>query len=277
MRKLLSACLCIVAMASPLAAQSVTLPAEIKGARGAWIIVAPKVDGGTPKWRVDSRLQEVDLAALLPADSVAKLKGKVFTSVTDGRFKVEVWCAKADGVSDIATTWLVVGDGKPVTPDGVKPQPAAPAPIPVPGFRVLIVEEVMNRAALPTSQRLILTSVAPNGVRAFCEANCVLGPDGKTREFRIYDQNVNMTKESSLWQDAMKRPRTSLPWLIVSNGTTGYEGPLLKTAEDTVALLKKIQAGIPVQVDPVTPVTPSDIAARIAWWEQNYPQYASKP
>jgi hypothetical protein len=258
-------------MASPLAAQSVTLPAEIKGARGAWIVVAPKLDGGAPKWRVDPRLQEVDLAALLPADSVAKLKGKVFTSATDGRFKVEVWCAKADGVSDIATTWLIVGDGKPVTPDGVKPAPAAPAPILEPGFRVLIVDEVMNRGSLPFSQRIIFTSVP---LRKFLEANCVVDPKTKTPEFRFYDQNVDMKNELPRWQNAMKRPRSSLPWLLVSTGTTGYEGPLPKTVDETIALLKKIQEGGTIPVDPVTP---SDIAARITWWEQNYPQYASKP
>ena len=146
--------------------------------------------------------------------------------------------------------------------------------IPVPGFRVLIIEEVMNRASLPTAQRLILTSVAPNGVRAFLEANCVLGPDRKTREYRIYDQNVNLAKESTIWQDAMKRPRKSLPWIVISNGTTGFEGPLPATAEETVTLLKKIQEGGTV---PITPDTLSDISTRISWWEQNFPQFASKP
>jgi len=278
MRRILSACICFAAIAGSTSAQTVTLPVEIKGTRGAWIIVTPKVDGGTPKWRVDSRLQEVDLTQLLPPESLAKIKGKVFTAAVEGRFKVEVWCAKADGVSDIATTWIVVGNGKPVTTDPVKPPPAAPAPISAPGFRVLIVEEAQNRALLPPGQRLIITSVAPTGVRAFCEANCVFGPDGKTKEYRIYDQNAPMAKESTLWQDAMKRPRTSVPWLIVSNGTIGFEGPLPKTIDETLVILKKIRDGEGVpSTNVVTPVTPTETTARITWWEQNYPQYASKP
>ena len=94
---------------SPASAQSVKIPPVIKGSRGAWIIVAPVVDGGAPKWRIDPNLQEVDLGALLPAEFVSKLKGKVFTSAVDGSFKIEIWCAKANEASDIATCMVVVG------------------------------------------------------------------------------------------------------------------------------------------------------------------------
>lgn len=45
---------------------------------------------------------------------------------------------------------------------------------------------------------------------------------------------------------AWRRPRATLPWLIISNGTTGYEGPIPKDASGryspqlTLDLLKKI-------------------------------------
>jgi hypothetical protein len=66
-----------------------------------------------------------------------------------------------------------------------------------------------------------------------------VGADGKTREWRIWDKDVDPSQESAVWQAAMKRPRASVPWLLVSNGKTGYEGPLPGTADDLLALLKK--------------------------------------
>ncbi len=76
-------------------------------------------------------------------------------------------------------------------------------------------------------------------VRDYLNAKCVLGADNKTREWRMWDKDVDATAESQLWQDALKRPRKSTPWIIVSNGKTGYEGPLPEGWVDTLALLKK--------------------------------------
>lgn len=106
--------------------QSVTLPIEVKGAVGAWIIIAPeKIDGGTPKWRIDPGLQEVRLDLLLPPEMLKQLKGKVVTANQAGKYKIECWNAKADQASDIATCWIVIGNPTPVPPG------PGPGPIPV--------------------------------------------------------------------------------------------------------------------------------------------------
>jgi hypothetical protein len=111
--------------------QTVDVPKEIKGAPGAWVIVAPKVDGGPPKWRIDPALQEVELGQLLPPEFTSKLKGRVFTSNAPGRYKIELWCAKANVASDIATTWIVIGN--PPNPPGPGPDPGPqPPPPPAP-------------------------------------------------------------------------------------------------------------------------------------------------
>lgn len=122
----------------------------------------------------------------------------------------------------------------PVPPDPTPPTP--PAPIPVAGFRVLIVYETSKAPSLPEGQRSILYGKA---IRDYLDRKCVTGQDGKTREWRIWDQDVDTSLAGKVWQDAMSRKRGSVPWLIVSNGQSGFEGPLPATVDDTLTLLKK--------------------------------------
>ena len=121
----------------------------------------------------------------------------------------------------------------PVPPKPI-PTPVVPAPIPVDGFRVLIVYETSDKMTAEF-QAIILGKE----VRDYLAAKCVKGPDGKTPEFRIMDKDSVVKDESKLWQDAMLRPRQSVPWLLVSNGRTGFEGPLPATVADTLIILRK--------------------------------------
>ncbi len=287
MKKILWMCVGLLMMAAPLSAQSVKLPPEIKGARGELIIVTPTVDGGTPQWRVDPGLKEVDLTPLLPAGQQGKLKGKAFTSAVNGKFKVEVWCAKGDLVSDIATTLIVVGDGKSAGPakrgsaddkpkdDAKTPDQQKPPPIPGPGFRVVIVHDA---GKLDPKVSQVLRS---DLILDFLEDNCTPTP-GKANSdngFIIVDKDFDLTIYTKLWQNALKRPRASLPWIIISNGTTGVEQPLPDTKEKTLELLKQVLKGSPPNpvLPPPDPGLSTQIRERISTWEQFYPQYSSKP
>lgn len=123
-------------------------------------------------------------------------------------------------------------DPKPIDP---QPKPVDPAaPIPLSGFRVLIVFETGQ--GLPAAQSSILYG---KRTRDYLDQHCVKGPNGQTPEYRIYDKDVPLANESKLWRDAMARPRTSVPWLLISNGTTGYEGPLPATVDEFIALCDK--------------------------------------
>lgn len=116
-----------ISFSSSAYAQSVTLPAEIKGAPGTWIIVTPDaVDGGAVKWRIDPLLQEVRLDRLFPG---MEPKGKVVTGPA-GTYKVEAWNAKGDVASDIATVLIKIGDVAPIVPPPPK-DPKEPLPPPV--------------------------------------------------------------------------------------------------------------------------------------------------
>jgi len=121
---------------------------------------------------------------------------------------------------------------------GNQPQPPGPAPGPAPipelGLRVLVLYETAEVSAWPAKQSMILRAAA---VRDWLNANCVKGSDGRA-VWRFVDDDVEWTDESPL-SIASRRPRASSPWVIVSNGKDGYEGPLPATQEDFLSLVKK--------------------------------------
>ena len=99
---------------------------------------------------------------------------------------------------------------------------------------MLIIYETADAPKLPEAQQQILFGKAP---RDYLNSHC--DPDGNVKAWRIWDKDVDASNESKAWQDAMKRPRTSVPWMIVSNGTTGWEGPLPANVDAAMAIWKK--------------------------------------
>ena len=129
---------------------------------------------------------------------------------------------------------------------GDSPQPPQPGPGPAPqptpgiapiagdGFKVLIVYEAMTEQTLPPAQQ---AAIFGKKTRDYLNAKCAPGPDGKPKEWRIFDQNTPTDGDTQVWRDAMKRPRASVPWLVVSDGKTGFEGPLPATDAEITAIL----------------------------------------
>jgi hypothetical protein len=110
------------------------------------------------------------------------------------------------------------------------------APIQATGFRVLVVYDSVNLARLPAAQVSIFTS--PD-VSTYCRDHCTKGADGKTPEYRCFTSGCDVSKEPQVWQDAFKLPRQSLPWIVISDGKTGFSGPLPANTADTLTLLRK--------------------------------------
>lgn len=113
------------------------------------------------------------------------------------------------------------------TPPGPQPDPTPPAPIPVQGLHVLIVEETAERPRLTKEQLAILTA---SDVRAWLDANA---------KYRILDKDAPMDHDESVWRDAMRLPRQRVPWMICSNGQTGYSGPLPADSKAFLELVGK--------------------------------------
>lgn len=127
------------------------------------------------------------------------------------------------------------GPVDPVDPDD-PPIPPVDPPILGKENRVLVIYESSDLPKYPPAQTAVF---AASSLREYLNKKCVKGPDGKTPEFRIWDKDVDTSNVSTVWQDAMKLQRQSLPWIIVSNGSTGFSGPLPTDVDSTVTLLKK--------------------------------------
>ena len=177
------------------------------------------------------------------ADAVEFGNSLCFTG-PPGTYRVKLRAIRLrDGKASVETARATVTIGKPTppvppgpVPPGPGPVPPGPAPIPVDGFRVLVVYESAELPKLPPQQQAVLYA---RSVRDYRDAKCAVGPDGKTREWRMWDKDSDASGEAKHWQDALKRERKSVPWIIVSTGKGGYEGPLPASVAETLALLKK--------------------------------------
>jgi hypothetical protein len=182
------------------------------------------------------------------ADGAGKVETRSFTgksvitveALTSGRAELIVIPVGATKESDIGRK-LIDSLTAPLPPP-VPPKPPAPKPSAAPiagdGFKVLIVIEEMQAQTYPPAQQ---NAIYGKATRDYLNAKCPVGADGKTKEWRIYDQNVDASAESKVWQDAMKRERKSVPWIVVSNPQNGggFEGPLPTTEAEITALLRK--------------------------------------
>jgi hypothetical protein len=153
-----------------------------------------------------------------------------------------------DPPEEVERLQIAVGEPK---PDPPKPDPPGPAPQPMPseGFRVLIVRETKDLSSLPASQVAIFSSTE---VRQYLNQKTLL--EGNQRAYRIWDQNTDISRESETWKIAMDgvingnkthniSKATSLPWILLTNGKEGYEGPLPNDVDKMMELLRKYGEG----------------------------------
>jgi hypothetical protein len=119
---------------------------------------------------------------------------------------------------------------KPIYPPGPGP---GPAPIPASGLHVLIVYEPIR--PLPSAQAAILTGEA---TRDLLRKACTTDARGLSA-YRILPTPIEFGDELPLWKEAYARPRKGTPWVIVSNGRTGFEGPLPASERDFADLIAR--------------------------------------
>jgi hypothetical protein len=175
----------------------------------------------------------------------------ILTASTDG----EYWIGALTVVGGKATEpeWcrIVCGKGPqpPPVPPGPDPKPPVPPtppapkdwPTTAPGLRILIVIEEMDRHSLTAQQRAIING-AP--IRDYMDSVCVANnnPTIKEKEWRIWDKDIGLQAAQSHWKEMMARPRSGVPWVVISNYPKAYyEGPLPASVEDFKTQIQKVQ------------------------------------
>lgn len=124
-------------------------------------------------------------------------------------------------------------------PDDDQSKPDQPAPIAADGLKVLIVAEQTTLSSLPESQlQIFYGQEMRNYLNAVCSKDAVTG----NPEWRVLDPDTEFAETCDLvWCKAMERERGELPWIIVSNGKTGFEGKLPKDTKSTMELIDRFK------------------------------------
>jgi hypothetical protein len=178
----------------------------------------------------------VDAAAKSVKTSWAGIQTKL-----DQRLASLKTTGKLATVTDYVATWKEIAGGiraglgpqPPPDPD-VDPEPDVDPdvnPLPTPGLHVLLIYEQddITNGTMPPAQAGILTSVP------FRETLQRLGA-----KWKAYDDDTTLPSDTEkVWRDAFALPRTSVPWVFISNGTKGYRGPWPANAEEATRLVEK--------------------------------------
>lgn len=161
---------------------------------------------------------------------------------TPGTSYVVLSSVKGGKLQPIFTVKVIVsGTPAPKPPEPKPPTPPTPKvdpPIAGDGLRMLVVWESADLSKYPSGIVQAMTSAE---VRDYLRRKCPKGPDGVTPEFRIFDKDQSVASESATWRDAKARADKAgrVPWLLVSNGKDGYDGPLPESAGTLLDILKK--------------------------------------
>ena len=176
------------------------------------------------------------------ADLIPDSNGKsaIFFPTVPGRYKLAVYTADPkDGPSEPAYCTVVVeGDTPPVPPTPPTPPTPPVPPVPVPGKlkAALIVYESSELSKLSAARQSILYA---GPVREYLNKVAPQSADGKTKEWRIFDKDVDLNNAPAVYKTLMAKPRASTPWIYIDDGAAGYSGPLPEDTEKTLELLKK--------------------------------------
>lgn len=140
---------------------------------------------------------------------------------------------------DSHTVKVGEGPGPGPNPPGPDPPvpPPGPAPIPLAGLRVMIVEEQSERHKLSAGHQSIMFG---KPFRDYLNSVCTAGVKVPAKkEWRIYEKDMDVSADGEHWAKALARPKTSYPWIVISNGTSGFEGSLPSDPQAAMELINK--------------------------------------
>lgn len=236
----------LLVFVSPISAQiklsgqssPVVISSEISGQVGDFIYVKAVTDQNKPiTWQsLDPGLK------MLPIDYLKTDTIGVFVAMQPGQYRIIVWQADTRDHPTFAIITVVNGPQPiPVPPNPVppSPNPVPPNPVIVKALRVVIFYETADLVKYPRSQVSIFTS---KDILTYLDGHCAKTTANNitTPDYRIFDKDPATTNIAKVWQDIGKRPRQTIPWLVIlDNDVPVLETGLPLTIEETLALLKK--------------------------------------
>lgn len=179
-----------------------------------------------------------------PSDAVV-IDGKYlsFSLFENGLYEVVAY-----GPDVYSKVWFSIKSGLDPPNPGPSPGPnpgPGPSPVPIPTSKLTVVV-VKNGSILSKLSAAKLQALLSSRVRDYCDKHCNFGADGKTPEFKIYEKDTDVGRQSANIQKAFKTAvedmtaaKTEEPWIAISNGTTGYSGPYPDDEASVLTLLKK--------------------------------------
>lgn len=174
-----------------------------------------------------------------------------------GEFRVVFW-TKGETKSTQLAVFVTGPAPQPPPPDpkppGPDPKPPTPVvPIAGDGLRVLFVVEHDDLTKYPPGQMSVMYG---ERCRAYLNAKCVRV--GSQPQWFVVDQHAKVAEP---WASALARPRASLPWVLVSTGRDGFEGPVPATEDAALAAFQRY--GGPLAIAPPRQPQPAYYAAPV--------------
>lgn len=128
----------------------------------------------------------------------------------------------------------LVGPRPPPIPDPIDPTPDPVDPVTPTKLQVVIIEDPELKSTLPPDQ---LAAMDGSEVRQYVKTHCSV-TDG-TPDFRKLSIRQNTSTAPEWIKAAFAEQRTALPFIVILTPTQTISGPLPKTVEETLTLLKK--------------------------------------
>lgn len=216
--------LLLMLCAAPLWAAEVKIPPEVKVRPGR----LTKIEAVASDKAAIRYINVHDALDLIESETG---RWAIVTSAVPGRYRI---AAYSDAGGPPAYCVVIVEGEAPKPPPDPKVDPPTPKPpTPAGGVRVLIVYESAELAAMPEAQQSILFGMPTRKI-----LNDTCEQDGAVKGWRIFDKDVDASADTKGWADLLRRPRASVPWVIITRGgTPAHEGPLPADAAAFAALL----------------------------------------
>lgn len=197
--------------------------------------VRVKLDAGEKAIVLSQDFSPVDIIATPDSLAFTGLPGRYVVVVLKGDEQPQQFFTKIVGLKPEPKP-----DPKPDDPPKPPPDNTDAAPIPsLAGLKVLLIYESSDLPPkIPRDQYNI--KVDPE-VTGWLTANTT--PENGWVGWRVGDPDSGVAQGSMHWEKMLSLPRTSLPWIVINDGTNnrGYSGPLPENSAKTIELLKRFK------------------------------------